>query len=85
MRMFPLLTAVRILITVGTTSANSPTILPATNTQKPVAVSIAAPYRQIDVKSLPVLDSEALYSSVFSQSALASAQWGTERFRPAAN
>jgi hypothetical protein len=70
MRVFPLLTAVRILITVGTTSANSPTILVATNTQQPVAISVAGPYRQIDVKSLPVLDSEALYSSVFSQQCL---------------
>jgi hypothetical protein len=70
MRVFPLLTAVRILITVGTTSANSPTILVATNTQQPVAISVAGPYRQIDEKSLPVLDSEALYSSVFSQQRL---------------
>jgi hypothetical protein len=54
--MFPLLTAVAILIAVGAAATIKPPTVVGTATRHPVAISIEELHQRIDVKSLPTLE-----------------------------
>ena len=63
MRIFRLLTAIRVILTtVGITAANGPGIPVATNAPQPVAIAVEEVHQQIDIPSPSVLESEARYS-----------------------
>ena len=66
MRIFRFLTAIRVLITAGTTAANCPGIPVATNPSQPIAISVEKPRQEIDLISPTALEGEVLYCPVFS-------------------
>ena len=65
MRIFPILTAIRILITAGTTAANCPGISVATNASQPIAISVEKPQDKFYLTSPAVLENELLYARTF--------------------
>jgi hypothetical protein len=66
MRIFRILTAIRILVTtLGTTAANAPGIPVATKASRPVAIYVAKHHERIDILSPLVLEGEVPYSAEF--------------------
>jgi hypothetical protein len=73
MKIFRLLTAIRIIITAGTTAANCPGIPVATNASEPIAISVEKHHQQVGPSSPTVSESELPFPRVFT-AALADAQ-----------
>ena len=66
MKIFRILTAIRVVLTtVGITAANGPGIPVATNAPPPVAIAVGKVRQQINTPSPPVLESEAVHFPVF--------------------